>query len=289
MNKRSPNHQVKQAPQKPNWFQLQNYNGLTALKPHEVFSIIRDRLDILNSIKSNTKNHFQELKLQAALSRYDFIKTNPLGHYRDLTSMTLALVTKTIILTDLSEIENHLSSEPIPTVREVKGSTIFYLNDAVIPLIENDYCELDLFFEGTTPKHINGQWVSQPIDNSLEAFINTYKHYVKIDISQPKEKILSDFTKWLEMAKNELRPNTPKRENFELYRNGLARHRVIEYLDLEIYKQIEGVSVKGPVISEWLDIEVKDLEATRSKVKAIKEPKFLDWFKGFSEHNPFYF
>lgn len=288
MSKRSATHHFKQTPQKPDWFNLENYSAIIYLEPHELFSIIRDRLDILNCIEAQPVNTFQELNLQSALSRFELIKASPLSCYKSIKKLALYLATNSIKLDDLTLFETHTHNDDAVIAREVKNGVIFSFNDAVTPLKENDYCELDSFFDGknTLPKQVNDDWIFDPIDNSLEAFMSIYKNHIKIDTHQPKEKIISDFIKWLDVAKAELEPNTPRRENFELYRNGLARHRVIEYLDLTIYDELERLNIKGPVISEWLDIEIKDLEMTRSKVKTIKNPKFLEWFKGFSEHIP---
>lgn len=288
MNKRSPSHHIKQAPKKPDWFNLGKYSSIIYLEPHRLFSVIEDRLDILNCIETPPANKNQELKLQIALSKLEFIKASPLGYYKSIQSLLLCLALKKLKLADLADLKNHTQNDDKTIVREVKNGVIFSLNDAVIPLKEDDYFELESFFDGinTTPKQIDDNWIFDPIDNSIESFLTNYKQHIKVDLHQPEKKILNDFKKWLDVAKAELKPSTPKRENFELYRNGLARHRVIEYLDLAIYEKLERRNITGPVISKWLEIDIKQLEVTRSKVKAIKDPKFLEWFKGFSEHIP---
>jgi hypothetical protein len=281
---KSPYHKSLQTPQAPEWFDNAKYEGLYNLSNLDIYKMLKVRSELWFFLKE--EKPLNEAVFSLVDKKFSHIKSDPFFKHEtyliedhlkfireevcNIKSKPKPLETKVIEHPDLNEIDLIAASKGVSYREPVEGLGVDDEGSA--------FFSMEYFFE-------TGVWDSEArahVEGSVELFAREYSNTVIVNLDAPEGEIRDSFNRWLKKAQKE--NGSIKKPSFETDKNSIINHRVLQYIDLDIFNMLENKKTTRAEMAEIIfGHDVKGLskldDSTRPKAEQVLHGRYLEWLK----------
>lgn len=279
----TPYHKVKKPPQLLDWFNNDNYLDLYHLTDFEIYSLLERRSEIFNHLIR--KGNLSEEYFEEVFKKFSFIKKNPLAKDSTLLSDLIESVAKEIL--EKRNTNQEVKHTEIVKIKEEDFDTNLAVKGASYkePISGFGVDDDDTMFYTLANLFDEGKWISET--KSYQEFMPEMLHeefpnIVEVNLDAPESEIRESFNRWLKEAQN--KRGSIKKPSFSVEKSSLINHRVLQYLDLWIYQEMEGQKYTRAELAEIIfGLDVKGIskldDSTKPKALQVMSHQYLAWLK----------